>query len=324
MKKFKKNLVIVFAIIMLINIMAPCSVVHAASTNQITISIPERDFSSTYKAYDGSKTADNNAITLYVNQEDFPVYATISSEHGSEQCYTFSSYGTKKLEVTNNSGGFLAFQLFTFPFTGLMEPPHTYATIIITAPKEATDKPSDAKAESDSATPESNSDSQLQPLIDKMIFTSGWFNADLQEWYRRDVEDFMSGTWDGTMKSNVDDFFGILSSRDIVFREYRWTGFSNTKVYQNVNINIDYIGNLPIETGNLFTLAFSNSAIEKWEFLEMTDSWKIPVENESIESVLPALNPTEDGFQGNVFTIDEEGNQHLYILYPDGEMLKAN
>lgn len=317
MKKFNKRLMALVVIIMLVNLMAPtANVVHAGSRNQVTVSIPARDFCSTYDAYprEWISDIDKNKIKLYVNSEEFPVYATLSSKHGKSKKYTFDTYGEKKLEVDNGSPIF---------------PEYAYITIIIAKPTQESNASSNSIFESESK--ESKFDSSLTPLRDKMDFgTSNYLYADsLKDKCIKDIADYKSGVWDGTIKSKIDDnVYGTIASRDIIWRTYRWRGsnYLNGESYNDIDMNIDYIGNLPIEVNEVFTLAidYSSGIIEKWEFLEKTDSWKVPIENESIERVFLLLNPGKDECQADVFTVDEKNNKHLYLLMPNGQIIKAN
>lgn len=332
MKNFKKNLIVALVIIILINLIAPATVVRAASTNHVTISIPALDFESTYEdVYSNADTANEHPITLCVSPEEFPVTATIYGYAGESKEYTFDTYGTKLLEVHNCSGNYNIFRLAFYWVGGALCPEkYAYATIIIERPEPIEESAEQStETETDNSTTEAepnNVDSdlclQLESVFNKMIFTNDSGNSLFQTHYSRDIEDYLNETWNGIDVPNVCDLYGVISIRSLRNRSYHWKGFNTLtgEDYNEVIVNIDYIGPCRTIESDLFTLSIDDSTgiIEQWELLELTDLWKIPIENESIEMVIPMSYASESDFQATVSTIDKAGVTHMYSLYPNG------
>ncbi len=320
MKKQKRKSIIVMTLIILIMQINMMNVnVYAGEVNQVIISIPDENTTTSYEAYEGIAAAHNNKIILYVKEENFPVYATIKSRNGEEQAYTFNSYGTKELEVSNVGAGTVIIGLYTFPFGPLLMDPKVNATIEIKPPKK-----SSTQGNASQSTPENQPvdlDTRLQPLLDKMNFQTGKY------WYSKEIKDFVSGKWDGSEKR--DDDLGVWSSRCVLNRTYYWMGVNEFtgEIYKDIKINLDYLGSLDVVEGKKFTLAvdYSTGVIERWRFLEKEDSWQIVDKGEKINRIVINFSNEEDCLAlAIVNTIDEENTEHMYFLKPNGEIQKIN
>lgn len=323
-KQKRKSIILMTLIILIMQINMMTVVVRAGSNNQVEISIPAWNRSTTYDAYDTLTKAHNNKITIYIKEKDFPVYATIKGSNGGEQAYIFNSYGTKELEVGNAGWGTAMVGLFTFPFGPVfMGDPTAYATIEIKFPKEENILDS-AQENTSQSTPENQPVdlyTRLQPLFDKINFQTGKYQ------YSKEIKDFVSGNWDGSEKS--DDDLGVWSSRCVLNRTYYWMGVNEFtgEIYKDIKINLDYLGSLDVVEGKKFTLAvdYSTGVIERWRFLEKEDSWQIVDKGEKINRIVINFSNEEDCLASSIVnTIDEENTEHMYFLKPNGEIQKIN
>lgn len=308
MKKMKKMLALVLSAVILIGMMMP--IAYAKSINETVVSIPSRNICTTYNAYDDLWMAKSNKIILYVKQDEFPIYATLYGSNGAKEEYKFSSYGTKQLEVNNGGGGTILLYLLTFLIGGPLwiPEPKVYAIIEIAPPQQE-------KPKVESTEKSEDPDAKLETLIEKIKRMSNYSTGYTHE---RHIKDYASGKWDGTVEYSYDG----MTYGSIDYRTYRWRGVEpfTGKYYNDIDVNIDYVGSLDVVTNRDFTFAvnYYTGEIEQWILLEKKDSWKLQLaEGEKIERVYASYTIPEDELQGMVFTNDLDGNMHYYWLFPN-------
>ncbi len=297
---------------------------YAKTTNEVVVSIPSRNTNTSYTAYDYLDMAEDNKIVLHVKQDEFPIYATLYSSNGSKEEYEFNSYGTKQLEVSNIGAGSISVFFLFLPFGSPLwfQEPMVYATIEIAPPRQEKPKAESTEKSEDSDAKLEDSDAKLDPLIDKIKRMSNYSTGYTHEMH---IKDYASGKWDGTVEYSADEMcYGKISDR-----QYQWRGYKlfTGEPYNDIDVNIDYVGSLDVVTNSDFTFAvnYVTGEIEQWILLEKKDSWELPLgEGEKIERAYASYEESVDNLQGMVFTNDLDGNTHLYWLFPNKKVEKIS
>ena len=326
MKKLKKLGAMILCLVIFFNMTGLKA--YAASVNKVFISIPSQKFSNTYHAYESSKEANNNEIVLYVKEDEFPVYATLYGANGTEKKFTFDTYGTKQIEDEDPGAGTAIAGCLTFIFLGPLwiPSPHVYATIKIVQPKakaKASKVEDNTKEEEGKKESSKNHEVDLEPLINEIEKLSNYKGGAA---YERHIKDYISGKWDGSIKNyNMPD---VAYCESLLDRTYWWSGYNqlNGKLYNDVKVNIDYIGTLDVvATYSSYTFAvnYDTNTIEQWMLLDNLNSWNLQLDSgEKILLVSTIEEVDENKLQGYVITNDVDGNSHKYDLYSDNKVDK--
>ncbi len=349
----KKKLVAMFlAIVMIASVVVmPASAATTSTGSYVQVTIKARSYSSAFTAYDTEKEADKHPITLQLKENEFPVVAKIVGKNGNSDTFTFNTYGTKKVKVSDqNAGAHIFAFLFTFGLSTpsvLLDDTARYATINIVKPTatppasssnnstSTTPAPAGNKSTSNTSTSTDNKsatetltiDETLDKLLDELELP---FVRPEYTPYGKELKAFLTGEWDGTWRRDEagNDYAGYIASRKVFNRTYSWSG---TSLYTGKTIekkvNVDYIGYkqiIPAPTSTQdfsFAVSYVNGEIEEWSLLEQRNAWKLNLSGEHVDKIYPIGTKGSES-RGLVYTLDANGQQHMYSLLSGGRVQK--
>lgn len=296
---------------------------HRGGRGEVNVSIPDRQFTESYDAYDNQDVAKQCAQTFYVDECEFPVKVTLKGSKGREKSYEFYSYGSQTIELKDWGVDTVLSAAMISP-TGVgpimlfRDEPIIYSTIIVAPPES---KPvSNIRVPSNASnTPAEEINPQCITAAEILIqgIDLPTFAKDDAETYIKDLSKFYAGEWDGDRRWLYGSTYTSRQYINTYTRTYHWYATAEDGVSYDLECSIDYIGALQTVVGQDFTLTIDYEAgiIEQWVAFERQNCWQIPLLNASISKVYPAGFIGAD-FQGIVLTNGSDG-QHRYCLLPN-------
>lgn len=276
------------------------------------------------------------ALTIYANDDCFPIKVKLNIYGYTTKTQEISSYGTNHLCQE------WYYDLFYYRYY--------YATVIIkpiseieadlaeidepsTPPEEnggemAPVEPSlELDAEPNAVTtekPEVSVDSILTEKTEILVGALDLMDAEgLEEICRQDLLDYLSGEWDGSTRNEHTDEYS--AARTVYARRYSCTiTDSATGTPLKTSVSLDYVGELEVlavlNEEDKFSLATDNvGLVEQWSLLEKQNSWQIALsEGDTVGGVLQIMGV--DGQVAFVFVYDINEQPHTYILMSDGSV----
>lgn len=275
------------------------------------------------------------ALTIYANDDCFPIEARLNIYGHTIKTQEISSYGTNHL---------------CQEWYGLSRFHYCYTTVIIKpisdieADLAAVDEPStppeengdemapvepslELDAEPNAVTtekPEVSVDSILTEKTEILVGALDLMDAEgLEEICRQDLLDYLSGEWDGSTRNEHTDEYS--AARTVYARRYSCTiTNSATGTPLKTSVSLDYVGELEVlavlNEEDKFSLATDNvGLVEQWSLLEKQNSWQIALsEGDTVGGVLQIMGV--DGQVAFVFVYDINEQPHTYILMSDGSV----
>lgn len=327
-KRFLSFLMVL--VILTINIVPTAS---AEYPKQVIVSIPAQTFQSSYSIYAYQNVAENNPIVVYVSEDEFPVYATITA-NDTKEYYQLDGYGTHIISVSSISSSDIVFGFFTCGLTWLFACQDYYAVIDIQRSETTTDPifSADTPEYENTSEPSDKSDTSLEPLdevedskvnsqelddILQAVFTEADYPylEDISS-CKQYLEDYFSGNWDGMVLIGPE---GHCHSINPYSHQYILSANDSS-----VTFNIDYFG--PLEVYNFsvdncsFVIDMSSWTVEKWQFFQMQDSWQIPkYEDKDITYDIFSSKTYEDSYR---IIWDADLHCSTYLLRPNHEVIE--
>lgn len=310
----KKKLVAMFlAIVMIMSVMvvpASAATVNAYVNGTAVVTVNGKRGVS-YVSYDTRSYADGHIITIYADDQNFPVTVKMRyNDSITSNTYTLNSYGTHRLRGV---------------LSGSIRVWRTYLTIEIKPYPVSSTTSSSARTKQ--PTEEEILNEKLDQLLNELELP---FVRPEYTPYGKELKAFLTGEWDGSWRcdENRDNYAGYIASRRVFNRTYRWLGTSlyTGKTFER-EVNVDYIGYLEVIPGvsssQDFSLAASRSKglIEEWSLLEKRNSWQLKLTGETIDKILP-LGDNGNECRAMVFTTDANGQQQMYSLLSGNKVEK--
>lgn len=268
------------------------------------------------------------ALTIYANDDCFPIEAKLDIYDFVTETQEISSYGTTHFYKQRH------YDLFYYRYY--------YATVIIkpiseieadlaeidepsTPPEEnggemAPVEPSlELDTEPNAVTtekPEVSVDSILTEKTEILVGALDLMDAEgLEEICRQDLLDYLSGKWDGSARNEHTDEY--LAVRTVYARRYICTIIDSvTGTPLKTSVSLDYVGELEVlavlNEEDKFSLATDNvGLVEQWSLLEKQNSWQVALsEGDTVGGVLQIMGV--DGQAVFVFVYDINETPHLY------------
>lgn len=341
--KVRRAMSMMLAVVMLI-CMQPLSVEAKYYDERGTFQfiVPAESWSGPiHAAYDNREDANENVCTLYVQEESLPIKVTINgSDDDNTETFTIDEYGTYYLKVKDVTlgravGDMLLFVSIIGMVGVLREEPYCFATVTVAPPEQ---NPENMKTEEQiqtaarQLTEEESLDQRWKELIRKVGFPFAYRESSE---YAVELKAFMTGEWDGSRRSDESDgWSSYRATRYVMHRTYYWiaTDYITGEAY-SLSANVDYNGYKEVISGSTnaqkYSLAVSyiDGVIEQWSSYEQKDAWEIAEVAEGLEKIeqivpLATEGSSEEDIAVYVSTLDGEGNQHMYLLFPGGRVLK--
>ena len=275
----KKTISLLLVAVMLISVLTTSASASTSTGSYVQITIEACSYSSAFTAYNSAKEADKYPITIQVAEDEFPVKAEIKGKNGGHKSYTFDTYGTKTLKVSDiNEAAHMIGFLFTFGMSMasvLIDDTARYATVNIVKPElvKSVEPAASAGTNSNAGTSSSTRpsintkpgvavhpdasinntgtaaakptaltlDQKAEKLIDALGLPFAYYSVNTCV-YTTEIRDYIAGEWDGRDRTG-DDYGGYNAARYVMSREYYWiaSNLLNGKSY-SLSANVDYDG----------------------------------------------------------------------------------
>lgn len=302
-----KNLVSIFLVITILACTINVPVRAAQKITGQTVEISTRNYSRSYSTFNTKTESNTNPITFYVNNSEFPVKVTISSDDKSSSKYTFDSYGVKYVHD----------HCIYFPGSAYQ----AYATINI-EPHPSTN----ATAVKKELSQDLVIDTKLDRLLKELDFG---FYDDKTTPYGKELRAFLTEEWDGSwIPADIeDDYAGYIADREVSLRTYRW---SSTNLYTGETytkeVNVDYVGSLEIVPNTSANQDYSlvvdrnRKIVDQWSLLDKIYEWSLSNCAGAIDKIYIVGKDNDDSneCQAIVYINDTDKKARVYTLYPGG------
>lgn len=306
MKKIRNSLISLLVALAMLSCVSIVAYAESKYDVYLRITFPNGQ-TDEYPAY--NRRYEANGKSFYVYTDEFPVTLKLYNVNGSYVTRTVNPYGQYIIDVQRDG---LWDQWFGHMLNG-------YAKVEV---KSAEKKRQEDKAKAEAAAKKKAVEDR-NAKFKQALENAGMEYDVLRNWYfEHDILEFINGQWDGDTKE--DNHWG---TRYIIGRKYYISriiiALNGVAYEEKYECNLDYSGSLESNSyGMNNTLVYSkkDNIVYCWHFFECLGKWQIP-KGETITSVLDTY--IENIQYGTCRTKDADGNEHMYVLNPEGKIYKV-
>lgn len=311
MKRFLRTTVTMMLMVALAaRLVLPVEASSLKRKGKLWVSIPARKWESEYPAYARQEDGDAHEVEIFLNEDEFPVFVSITNAGGVRKDLEIEGYGRRYLAVGSllNAPSFATLRL---------SPPKAKVKEEVPKKVQPTTKESLETNQGETKEKKARPADKLIELLDFPFSMNDYNRSKLK------IDAFYTGDWDGDeLTKYCRDIWPLSFSENVTRRIYRFSGVNlRTGTMYELEQSVDYLGCLEQVAGDDFTLAYSlkNRRVEMWREFKLLESWDLP-ETGVVETVLPLMSA--DDCYGLVTITDADGEKHMYDLCSDGVVKK--